>query len=225
MIRAMLELRGNQVDAWYQAVNANPEGPQVAELMQFIEREELYLLKIHLAEGGVWKEQGIIMGQGPFINENRVVDLDLSNVPGDTLRIRMNPPVGFWAIDYIGIVYEDPHLIGVTEVAFDFTEDQHGKNISALIEQRDSVYQVLPKVGDWMKMTFPVPSQQEATERSVFLKTSGYYEIHLSKEQPEQKERIQAFLNTPGLIVQYAIEEYMKWSSEVSQTKPSLQNQ
>ncbi len=179
----------------------------------------LYGLKVHVQEGTSWNQRAVILGQGPLLNEDRSIEMDVSNVPGDKLRIRLNPPMGFWAIDSLGITYDEMEPVEPTEVKLGSTEDPTGKDVSELLRQADKQYQVLPEVGDWFKATFPAPVQKDGTKRTVFLKTSGYYEIHLSKDQPEQTGRIQAFMNTPGSIVQYAMEEYLKYSAQTAQVR------
>jgi hypothetical protein len=212
MIKKMLQLRGNKVDRWYEAVNQG--GPELLELIQFIEREELYLLKVLVEEGEAWSQRGFISGGGPFITEDRAIPLDLSGVTGDTLTIRLNPPPGFWAIDYLAIDYGQSPAPEVKEVALTSAEDHNGNDISTLLSATDNSYQILPKVGDWAKMSFDAPPQSEGTKRSIFLKTSGYYEIHLAKDQPEQTALIQKLLTTPGMIAEYSMQEYLKWRAQ-----------
>jgi len=209
MIGAMLQLRGNKLDAWYESVNRG--GPELFHLMQFIEREELYVLKLYVKEGQSWVQRGYISGGGPFITEDRVIPLDLSGVVGDTLVIRLNPPRGFWTVDYLGMEYDAHSFSEVQEVVVASSEDQHGKDVTDLLRATDNRYQVLHDVGDWAKVSFDAPPQREGATRTVFLETTGYYEIHLDKGQPEQTELIHQLLTTPGLIVEYAVQEYLKW--------------
>jgi len=42
----------------------------------------------------------------PIVAETRSYDLDLSNVTGDTVFIKVNPPYGFWTMDYIALEYD-----------------------------------------------------------------------------------------------------------------------
>ncbi len=209
MIREMLQLRGNRVDNWYRGVNQ--WGPELAELIQFMEKEELYLLKIYVQEEDAWVQHGYIPGGGPLITEDRAIALDLSKVSGDKLEIRLNPPMGFWSIDYLGIEYDNNPIPQVTEVPLAKAEDQRGNNISVILSAMDNKYLELPKVGDWAKVNFDAPPPEKGNERTVFLKTSGYYEIHIAKDQPEQTQLIRQLLTTPGLIVEYAMDEYLKW--------------
>jgi len=212
MIREMLQLRGDKVDAWYEGVNKG--GPELDELMQFMEREELYVLKIYVKQGEKWVQRGFIPGGGPLINEDRVIYLDLSDVPGDKLLIQLNPPLGFWSIDYLGMEYGDYSPPAVTEVQLASAEDQHGKDISKILSSTDNNYLMLPAVGDWAKVTFEQPPQKKGTKRSIFLKTTGYYEIHISKDKPEQAQLIRDLLERPGMIVEYSMDEYLKWRSQ-----------
>jgi hypothetical protein len=211
MIRKMLELRGDRVNQWYEAVNHGEA--ELAELVEFVERDELYTLKVYVEEGNEWVQREFIPGGGPFIYEDRVIPLDISGVLGDTLRIRLNPPMAFWAIDYIGVEYGNYPSPKVQEISLAAAEDQHGKDVSAILSEIDDQYQVLPEVGDWAKVNFEVPFQKEGTKRSIFLKSTGYYEIHLSKDQPEQTELIRTILATPGKIHEFALDEYLKWRS------------
>jgi hypothetical protein len=51
-------------------------------------------------------------------------------------------------------------------------------------------------------------------QRSIFLKTTGYYEIRLDKSQPEQTELIQTLIATPRKIVDYSNKRYSDWFNE-----------
>ncbi len=209
MIREMLQLRGDRVDAWYAGVNK--AGPELFELLQFIEREELYLLKLHLKTGGTWVQQGLISGGGPLITEDRVLPLDVSQISGDKLTIRLNPPMGFWNIDYLGVEYGDDVAPEIKEVALAQAEDWNATDVAAPMSAADKNYFVMPQVGNWAKVSFAAPPQREGTQRSIFLKTGGYYEIQIDKTQPAKTALIRELLATPGKIVEYSMTEYVKW--------------
>jgi hypothetical protein len=212
MIREMLQLRGDRVDAWYAGVNK--AGPELFELLQFIEREELYLLKLHLKAGDTWVQQGFISGGGPLITEDRVLPLDVSQISGDKLTIRLNPPMGFWNIDYLGVEYGDEAVLEIKEVALAQAEDWNATDVAAPMSAADKKYFVMPQVGNWAKVHFEAPPQREGTQRSIFLKTSGYYEIQIDKKQPAKTELIRELLATSGKIVEYSMNEYVKWRAQ-----------
>lgn len=100
-----LSLFGSNLDYWYSQVDK--KGAEYNQLMDFTQREETYQLKIFVNENSKWAQSGIINGGGAFSIKKRVIPLDISNVEGDTLMIRINPPKGFWAINYIAVEYDE----------------------------------------------------------------------------------------------------------------------
>lgn len=97
------------------------------------------MLKLYLKEGNAWVQHGFIPGGGPFINEDRVVTLNLAGVVGDTVEIKLNPPMGFWALDYIAITYQANITQVVQEVAVDKAEDQDKKMFRNYYSQQTTV--------------------------------------------------------------------------------------
>ena len=57
---------------------------------------------------------------------------------------------------------------------------------------------------------FEVPAPVDNMKKSLYLKTTGYYEIHLKKDKPEQTELIEKIYNTPGLILEVSMNEYIE---------------
>jgi hypothetical protein len=215
MIRKMLELRGSGVDAWYQGISQH--GLLYWQLYSFMEREELYTLKVYLNEARGWTQHGFLVGGGPFITEDRAYPIDISGVQGETLLVQLNPPVGFWSINYIGLdcsQYENPRITELSPVS---ARDQNGNDILPLISQTDGQYHSLPEIGNSEKYTFDAPAQSPGTQRSIFLKASGYYQLHLTRDRPEQTELIARMVDTPGLIVDYAKSEYLEWRDNQAQ--------
>jgi hypothetical protein len=209
MIKEMLDLRGNQVDAWYQEINAH--GQEYKNLLYFMEREELYVLKLNVWENGAWTQRALINGGGPLITEDRVINVDVSHVEGDTVRIQLNPPIGYWKIDYLGVIDQEVPLAAPVEVAASFAEDHRGRDLTPMLAAVDNAYYVMPEVGDWAKLEFSVPPQASGTERSVYLKTTGYYELHLKKDRPQQTELMTELGLHPGRIVDYSLAQYLAW--------------
>ena len=212
MVTEMLQLRGDRVDDWYRAIDAH--WPELMELYYFIDREELYVLKVQIKNGDQWVEQGLIAGGGPLVTEDRVIPLDLSQISGDKLVLRLKPPAGFWQIDYVAMDYEPvQHIVG-HEIPLRAAVDHTGKEITSFLNRTDGIYHQMPEAKDWFKAEFAAPEQNPGMQRSVFLKTTGYYEIRLDKTQPERTELIRTLMDTPGKIVDYSNKRYSEWYKE-----------
>jgi hypothetical protein len=213
MIREMIQLRGDKLHEWYE--NVNHGGVALLELFHFINREELYFLKVQVQKGDKWVEKGILPGGGPLITENRILEFDIKDIPGDKLTIRLNPPMGFWTMDYIAVEYGNhPAPDAVTEIPLATAFDHNDNNIFENLREVDKSYYIMPQVGDWAKINFDAPEERPGSKRSVFLKTTGYYEIQIDETQPEKTELIRQLLTTPGKIIEYSLDEYIKWRSQ-----------
>ena len=211
MIRKTVEYRGATAGAWLKSLT--PGSQSYVEMQQFLEREEMYNLKTWVKEGESWKQEGVIVGQGPFVSEDRVYPIDVSNVVGDSLVLRFNPPKGFWTFDYLGVSYENPTVMHASAVEASRAEDHRETSILGPLASIDDKYYSMPEVGDWANISFDVPAQPPATVRSVYLETRGYYELHLPQGIPDQLARLYEIGMNPGQIVKATMEEYRSWEA------------
>lgn len=216
MIRKTVEYRGNTAADWLKSLT--PGSPSYVEMFQFINSEEMYSLNVWVKEGESWKKEAVIQGQGPLISEERVYPVDVSNAAGDSLVLRFNPPKGFWTFDYIGVSYEDPTAMSVTRVDAHTAQDEAGTSILDSVDGIDRKCYVMAEVGDQASVTFRVPQQAGGTVRSIYLETNGYYELHLSKDLPDQLARLYFIGTHPGQIVKTAMEEFRAWQAEQQST-------
>ncbi len=209
VIKSMLELQGNKVDDWYRNVNNN--GNELFKVNQFIEKEEVYVLKVNVFENNNWVVKGYIPSAGgPFFYQDRILDLNVENIPGDTFTIELNPPYGFWKIDQVGVIYDDYSYLETEEFSLCYAKNQDGNDLSKSLEAVDGNYYNMPVMGDYAYVHFNVPPQKKGTKRTIYLKTNGYYDIHLKKDLPDQTDLYNKILDTPGLVVKFAMTEYFK---------------
>jgi hypothetical protein len=188
MIRKTVEYRGSTAEAWLNSVN--PGSQPFAELYQFLEREEMYHLKTWVKDGPGWTQHSLIQGQGPLISEDRVYPIDVSSVTGDSLVLRFDPPKGFWTFDYLGVTYEPPAMQTPASAQVHRAENQSGTSLVTTLMSNDSLYYSMPEAGDLATLGFSVPPQPAGTARAVYLETTGYYELHLTKDRPAQLARL-----------------------------------
>lgn len=206
MIRSMLELRGSAVGEWYAAIDGSPAARD--SLMVWNLREELYALRIEVEEPTGWHVRGILPGGGPLISEERVVPLDVSHVTGTTLRIRIRPPRGFWALDAFAVSYEPDEPVGLTRVAASAATDHQGRDVSGRLRAADGTRYAMPVTGDWAELLFPAPPASPGLARSVFAHTRGYYRLNLPATGEPRSAVLQQLVNTPDAAARLAAEEY-----------------
>ncbi|MGH7624962.1 MAG: hypothetical protein ACREOJ_06570, partial [Gemmatimonadaceae bacterium] len=177
MIRAFSQLRGTALNEWYAAMDTSPTN--AAALRAWDLREELYALKLAVEEPAGWEVRGVLPGGGPFLAADRVVPLDVSHVRGDSLRIRIRPPYGFWALNSFAIAWQTAGDVHITTVNPATARTSDGRNVLPDLARADGRYYVMPNSGDYGYVTFAAPPQAAGTTRTVFAHTRGYYRLHL----------------------------------------------
>ncbi len=212
MVKRYLELYGEEVTRCYAAVNAR--GPAYQNLNNWNLREELYRLQIRMETNEGWVPKGTIVGGGPFISEDRVYSLDLSDIPGETLKIKFLPPAGFWMINYIAVDYTEDLPVQTTEITAVKAVDFAGRDIRETLSQNDEDYLVMPNIGDWANVSFLAPPPRPGLARTVLCKASGFYDIHLEAKGKPRLDILGRFLTEPDFAARYAQQEYVEWAKE-----------
>jgi hypothetical protein len=211
MLKRIIELRGDQVRQWYEELKipVNQE-----RLRAWVKREEIYRLQVKVWVHHTWVNRGEIVGGGPFIAEERIIPLDLEGVEGDSLKILLSPPVGFWQLNSFAVDYSQDVPLEVQEISATSILGQDGADLRSILESLDGKYYVMPEIGQHALLIFPVPPSKPGLERSIFAKVSGYYDMHLNASGPPQTETIDRIASEPGYVVSFSLQEYFKWRSQ-----------
>ncbi|MDQ1353434.1 MAG: hypothetical protein QG657_3740 [Acidobacteriota bacterium] len=212
IIQKYLDLYGEKVSDWYNEMNNL--GPAFFNMKKILLDEELYSLQINVETETGWQSKGMLLGGGPFAAGDKAYILDLRDVPGDTFRVKLTPPVAFWQINYIAVDYSENTPVKITETAAVKAADSRGQDALAALEKTDNNYLVMPNTGDSAELIFSAPSSIPGMARTVILKAGGYYDIHLAAKGQPQQETLDRIHAEPGFVLQYAFKEYLKWQKE-----------
>ncbi len=211
MIKAMLELHGDEVNGWYATIDSVPAAREA--LHQWNLREELYALKVEVEGKTGWEEAGVISGGGPFVLESRALPIDAESAESDRLRLRVHPPRGFWALDAFSVAYGDgDEPLSVQRLAPERAEDRLGRDLRAALTAVDSDYYAMPSNDDRAEVVFRAPPPPAAgVERTVFLHATGWYRIHLDESRVPDRETLRRIATVPGAAARYAVERFREW--------------
>jgi hypothetical protein len=150
-----------------------------------------------------------------LISEDKIYPLDISDVAGDVLKIKLTPPVNFWMINYLAVDYTDDFPLRITDLDAIRASDNEGRDIRKILAKEDGHYLVMPNTGDKAELVFKSPLRLDDMERSVILKATGYYDIHLEAKGEPRLDIIDRSFKEAGYVVRYALKEYLKWKEEV----------
>src|SRR5690606_30846457 len=111
--------------------------------------------------------------------KRQAMDLDLSQVRGDTVRVRLESVPSFWLLDQVSLDYTADRPVTVTQLDLVQALDRTGRDVRALMANVDDDYYVL-ETGDEAELRFSVPDVPAGLERSYLLRSTGWYRVHTS---------------------------------------------
>lgn len=209
MIKRMVELHGRDTSAWLASLDKNPAGLQA--IHAWGEREGTYRLPIEVEEGAGWVVRGALPNGGPLLAEDRSIPLDVSHVRGTQLRIRLRPPVGYWAFNSFAVAYGSGQAVHVSRVAANSARTSDGKDILQDLAASDDRYYPMPDTTDQAEVTFRAPARKAGQDRTVFLHSRGWYQLHLRDSDAPDLVTFNRILTVPGAAVQFAADRFAEW--------------
>ena len=132
---------------------------------------------VQVCTGDGWTTRGVVRGANPRLPREEVVVLDVGDVPGDRLQLRLPLVAGYWKIGNVRVDYSPDLPIAVVEVKPSEARDRQGRDVLPLLQADDNSYYVTEK-GDEATISFPEPPAAPGVARSFILRARGYYTIH-----------------------------------------------
>lgn len=164
---------GTGTQAWYDSLNAHPA--QAAAMGQQFAREAF--LNASVQTGDTWTPAGLFWEAGPEVSKRQALDLDLSKVRGDTVRVRLETVPMFWFIDRVGIDYTADRPVTTTDLTLASARDRHDVDVRSLIERIDDTYYAL-EPGDAAELHYAVPAVRPGLTRTFLLRSTGWYHVN-----------------------------------------------
>jgi hypothetical protein len=215
MIKRMVELHGRDTAAWLASLDDNPAA--VRAIHAWGEREGTYRLPIEVEEDSGWVVRGALPNGGPLLAEDRAIPLDVSHARGTQLRIRLRPPVGYWAFNSFAAAYGAGQAANVSRVAANSARTSNGNDILQDLVAADERYYAMPDDTDRAEVTFAAPPPTAGAERTVFLHSRGWYQLHLRDQSALDLTTFTKILTVPGAAVQFAAERFAEWQKGLVQ--------
>jgi hypothetical protein len=177
--------------------------------------DEFYKLRVWVETKNGWASRQAVYGGGPFVPRDRVYVLDVSDVPGTTLKVRLLPPANFWMIDRLAVDFSDDVRADVREVspAAAKAPGLEDDAVMAALAGADGRCLDLTGPADRIEVTFAPPPPVPGFERSVFVRTVGRYEIRPAELDAASVDMARKMRTEPGFAARFALEEYQRWEA------------
>jgi hypothetical protein len=214
--REFLALRGRRLPEWYAALDAR--GPALFAVVAWYAREGLYMLPIEVETAAGWQPRGTLFGSGPFAYKTTAYALDVSDVEGETLIVRLPVPVNFWVLNSVAVDYGEQPPVEAREIQTSTERDARGRETRRLLSATDGDALVMAEKGDHADLAYPAPPARPGQARTVLLRISGHYDIHLPAEGEPQEALLQRVLFEPGYTLRFAFDLHLQRAAQVGQS-------
>jgi hypothetical protein len=211
--RLLLDLYGSSLPEAYADVDRH--GPTYGKVLQWMANEEIATLKVWVETASGWKARSMIYGGAPVITKDKAYVLDVTDVPGETLRIKLRPPVNCWMVNALAVDYDEDQLFETAEIAAETALGPEGKDVREELAANDRSYLEAPSRGERTALVFAAPPLKQGLERTVFVKASGYYRIHVDPLGEPRTELIERVFKEPDFAARLAFRDYRQWEAAV----------
>lgn len=168
---------------------------------------------------GKWERADYFNLSGPMALKRDVLDLDLSKVKGDQIRIKLIYGFMFWEIDYVAMDFSPNQAVQVQNLAPVSAITQDGADLSAALRSDDAEYYHQPNIGDEAMVVFPAPPLKNGYQRSLILHAKGHYQILRDPKPGTPSLRELKKFRNPNAFPIFARDQ---WWQLLSPTSPSL---
>jgi hypothetical protein len=201
MMGQLVEAHGTATAAWYDSLNTQPQFLQ--QFGSIAARTGFLGVSVLTSQG--WDHQGYVWEAGPEIAKRQVFPIDLSDVRGDTVRIRLESAPSFWLIDHVALDESAESAVEVREVRASRAVDRTGRDVAELLVAVDDKEFVM-ETGDYALLDFEVPSLQAGKARSFLVRSTGWYRIHTIETEPPDRITLSRLANERDAASRFTVE-------------------
>jgi len=167
----------NALGQYADEVNRKYRRKSAAENQTWIEDQKLPIAVWLETSPGHWKKADHFALAGGSAFRDDVLSLDLSEVKGEVVHLRLEFGFHFWEIDRAALDFSENQSVLQTTLRPISVQNHHGQDVTSSLMDDDELYYDQPNMGDEASLQFEVPPLLPGHERSLILRAKGYYEV------------------------------------------------
>jgi len=134
-------------------------------------------LRIGLLTAFGWQTGQVVFAGGPLPAEDMIYNIDLDDVDADLIRIKLEPPAGYWLIDRLALDFSEDIAVEAQALDAEGADGPDAAEVLRALAVEDGSTVLLEGPESMTMLTFLAPPQKDGMERSVFLRTVSRYEM------------------------------------------------
>ncbi|MGV3641840.1 MAG: hypothetical protein ACO1NZ_15050 [Adhaeribacter sp.] len=190
---------------------AEKQKDEPAAKLQAWQHQQGIPLQVEVLTRQGWQVAATIPPVGPLAGRDLVVPLDLSQVSGRQVQVRLSCGFMFWELDRAGMDFSADLPLQTREVKPATAFDKAGQDVRRQLSFRDQHYLQQLAVGDAVELTYVLPQAKPGQAQSLFLHTRGYYEHVRDYEGLPDLLTLRTF-EKPGRFMQFSRERHQQLS-------------
>jgi uncharacterized protein YqkB len=163
-----------QFGAYYPKFQKNQQNYSKEKNENWINAQNIPL-SVYLKTASGWELIDRIETVGPMAFRDIAVPINVSNIAGDEVIVKLETGFMFWEVDYASIDFSENVPLEITYNTPVNAVDGNGVDVTKLLASADQKYFVQPNIGDEVDVTFKTREQKQDLKRTFFLKNIGYY--------------------------------------------------
>ncbi len=182
----------------------------VSKLLHWAKDQQLPLT-VSIEKNAAWEKVAEVTTIGPLATREIVVPVDVSNIKGNSIKIKLSSGFMFWEIDYAAIDFSEEKDFTVESVSPSVATDETGKNVLPVLMKKDGVYLEQPVPGNNVTLEYKCKQQRPNESRSYILHTRGYY-THVRDYKGAPNITFLNQFKKPNGFPAFSVELYKKFS-------------
>jgi hypothetical protein len=202
----------NELFGMYYNTFAEQQKEEPADKLMQWSLDQNIPLSVYVETRDGWKFVDYFNSIGPLAWRDIVMPIDMSDVDGEEVKIKLQSGFMFWEVDYAAIDFSVNASIEVRSFPPASATDENGKNVAGLLSATDDRYLLQPDIGNVVTVTYDVPPQT-GEKQTVFLHSRGYYEYIRDYENFPSITYLNSF-KEKGAFTRFSRERYDAFTAD-----------
>lgn len=149
---------------------------------------------------------------GPLASRDIVVPINLANVVGEKVRVKLESGFMFWEIDYVAMDFSENIPVQMYNINPNSAIDETGNEVSDLLSSHDEKYLIQPEIGNVVTVDYSAIKSKTRNSQTVFLHSRGYYEYIRNYKNLPDINTLQSF-KKKGSFTRFAKKYYDEYTN------------
>lgn len=166
-------------------------------------------LSVYIKKNDEWKLIDYLFTVGPLASRDFVIPVDVSDLYGEEVEIKIETGFMFWELDYVAMDFSEDNDYEVSIVKPSMAIGTGLKDWRSDLLSTDHQYMIQKNVGEVTELIFKTPLSLKNQTQTVFLHTRGYYELIRDFTGVPELMELNKF-KEPGYFSDFSRERYLR---------------